>query len=85
MPNYEFFIVTMRSYVFFIIVMPNCVTVFRNYGSQRGRNYGVTASKFDDNETYGDRQSLIFPEKTTSYIPTTRPVVGSFVTVYSYK
>ena len=51
--SYDFCIVTTRNYDFFIVVMCNCVAVFRNYGSECDRSYAVTASQFDRNETHG--------------------------------
>ena len=51
--SYGFCIVPTRNYGFFIVVMRNRVVVFRNYGSQCDRSYGVTASQFDRNEIHG--------------------------------
>ena len=36
--SYDFCIVTTRNDDFFLVVMRNCVAVFRNYGSQCDRN-----------------------------------------------
>ena len=47
-----------HSYAFCIVVMRNCVAVFRNYGSQCDRSYGVTVSQFDRNETHGSRNCI---------------------------
>ena len=49
----DFCIVSTRNYDFFIVVMRNCVAVFRNYGSQCDRTDTPTASQFDRNETHG--------------------------------
>ena len=48
----DFCIVTTRNYDFSLVVMRNCVAVFRNYGSQCDRSYAPTASQFDRNETH---------------------------------
>ena len=51
--SYDFCIVTTRNYDFFLVLMHNCVAVFRNCGSRCDRSYAVTASQFDRNETHG--------------------------------
>ena len=51
--NCEFFTVTTHSCDIFIVTTRNCVAIFRNYGSQCDRSYGVTTPQFDRNRTHG--------------------------------
>ena len=54
MRNCDFSSVTTRNCDFFIVVARNYVAIFRNYGSQCDRSYGVTAPQFHRNETHGE-------------------------------
>jgi len=65
MHSYDFFSVITHSYDFSSVITRNYVTVFRNYGSQCDRSYGVITPQFDRNRTYGAadtfRHSIPFP------------------------
>ena len=49
----DFFIVTTHNYDFSIAIARNYAVIFRNYGSQCDRSYGVTAPQFHRSRTHG--------------------------------
>ena len=48
-----FFVVTMRNYVFSIVITRKFVAFFRNYRSHCDRSYGVTVSQIHRSATHG--------------------------------
>ena len=61
--NYVSSSVTMLSYYFSIVVTHNYAVIFRNYGSQCDRSYGVTTSLFHRNGVHGE----VLHKKSESY------------------
>ena len=63
MHSYDFSSVITHSYDFSRVITRNYVTVFRNYGSQCDRSYGVITPQFDRNRTYGKNRDKYSPYK----------------------